>query len=452
MPSPAGPHLPGSFTKNFAWHGKGLLKLHEGIRRGFSSNLQPVTRQAFRSACGLDDAGFLLAANFFLFNTPVGPNNIIPVDELVRQAVQEPHSSAFDRLGLFVLNLSLGGRRVGNNVGNEYPTQWANEFVRQSLWQAGRWQRGALEESGMDSFLASRIRAGAPAKRKMRSNYRHIFELVRYLPNPPGPIDSDPQSWAAGALFTAWDRRGLTASSPRQTAASLIAASIAEEDYKLLGITVEEFRELAEPIAGQYELARGLQRLQPTVHRTGGATTAVATASGATGPTISAPRAIAPLSAPTSAAAADLSWLTTASATDAAVARQIEQRLAQKRNQLLAMRLKAHYGHTCMACGSRLAVGLDPERFYSEAAHIKPLGKPHDGPDSPDNMIVLCPNHHLQFDRGIVSLEATRGGFRFVSHIPKDPIHHRALTLEPGHALDASCVTWHASLFRSKTT
>jgi putative restriction endonuclease len=31
-------------------------------------------------------------------------------------------------------------------------------------------------------------------------------------------------------------------------------------------------------------------------------------------------------------------------------------------------------------------------------AHIKGLGRPHNGPDIIENMICLCPNHHEQFD------------------------------------------------------
>jgi hypothetical protein len=37
---------------------------------------------------------------------------------------------------------------------------------------------------------------------------------------------------------------------------------------------------------------------------------------------------------------------------------------------------------------------------YAEAAHIRPLGAPHDGPDSYENLICLCPNHHTLFDIG----------------------------------------------------
>ena len=52
--------------------------------------------------------------------------------------------------------------------------------------------------------------------------------------------------------------------------------------------------------------------------------------------------------------------------------------------------------YRCQVCG----VALKPQEFlYAEGAHIRPLGKPHDGPDSLDNNLCLCPNHHVLFDR-----------------------------------------------------
>jgi predicted restriction endonuclease len=41
---------------------------------------------------------------------------------------------------------------------------------------------------------------------------------------------------------------------------------------------------------------------------------------------------------------------------------------------------------------------------YAEGAHIRPLGKPHDGDDNSDNLICLCPNHHVMFDKGTFSI------------------------------------------------
>jgi putative restriction endonuclease len=36
----------------------------------------------------------------------------------------------------------------------------------------------------------------------------------------------------------------------------------------------------------------------------------------------------------------------------------------------------------------------------SEGAHIRALGKPHLGPDVPEKVLCLCPNHHALFDDG----------------------------------------------------
>ncbi len=39
---------------------------------------------------------------------------------------------------------------------------------------------------------------------------------------------------------------------------------------------------------------------------------------------------------------------------------------------------------------------------YAGAAHVRALGKPHLGPQTPDNVICLCPNDHILFDRGAI--------------------------------------------------
>ena len=51
--------------------------------------------------------------------------------------------------------------------------------------------------------------------------------------------------------------------------------------------------------------------------------------------------------------------------------------------------------------GSRLEGLAGP---YAEAAHIRPLGAPHHGPDTPDNLLYVCPNHHVLFDHGGVTI------------------------------------------------
>jgi len=64
-------------------------------------------------------------------------------------------------------------------------------------------------------------------------------------------------------------------------------------------------------------------------------------------------------------------------------------------------RIKRLYEYACQVCGIRLDTPAGP---YAEGAHIKPLGIPHNGPDTESNIVCLCPNHHLLFDVGAISL------------------------------------------------
>jgi putative restriction endonuclease len=63
--------------------------------------------------------------------------------------------------------------------------------------------------------------------------------------------------------------------------------------------------------------------------------------------------------------------------------------------------VKALHDHRCQVCDLRLETDAGP---YAEAAHIKPLGRPHDGPDTLSNVLCLCPNHHVLFDGGAFSI------------------------------------------------
>lgn len=72
------------------------------------------------------------------------------------------------------------------------------------------------------------------------------------------------------------------------------------------------------------------------------------------------------------------------------------------RDTKLSIEIKKHYNYECQVCGIVIEVkGIR----YAEAAHIKPLGSPHNGTDTPDNLICLCPNHHVMLDKGIFSID-----------------------------------------------
>jgi putative restriction endonuclease len=67
-----------------------------------------------------------------------------------------------------------------------------------------------------------------------------------------------------------------------------------------------------------------------------------------------------------------------------------------------ARRIKELYDYRCQMCGVRLEGLAGP---YAEAAHIRPLGAPHNGPDTPDNILCLCPNHHVLFDHSGITID-----------------------------------------------
>jgi putative restriction endonuclease len=72
-----------------------------------------------------------------------------------------------------------------------------------------------------------------------------------------------------------------------------------------------------------------------------------------------------------------------------------------------------------------------PAGPYVEAAHVRPLGRPHNGPDTVDNLICLCPNHHYLFDVGAfgvnddLSLVGMAGQLRLDRRHQVNPEHLR---------------------------
>lgn len=79
---------------------------------------------------------------------------------------------------------------------------------------------------------------------------------------------------------------------------------------------------------------------------------------------------------------------------------QPRRRAAISRNSIardprLADWVKRRHDWTCQFCGDRIST---PAGAYAEAAHIRPLGSPHNGPDQTSNLLCLCPNCHKRFD------------------------------------------------------
>lgn len=72
------------------------------------------------------------------------------------------------------------------------------------------------------------------------------------------------------------------------------------------------------------------------------------------------------------------------------------------RDTKVSKKVKVLYSYACQVCG--IIVPLPSGDMYAEGAHIKPLGLPHNGPDTIENILCLCPTHHLMFDRYCYSI------------------------------------------------
>jgi putative restriction endonuclease len=83
--------------------------------------------------------------------------------------------------------------------------------------------------------------------------------------------------------------------------------------------------------------------------------------------------------------------------------------------------VKDLYDYTCQISGVRLDTPTGP---YAEACHIQPVGKPHNGPDVPGNVLCLSPNMHVLFDHGAIALTDDLQVLGMDAEINVDPDHH----------------------------
>lgn len=65
-----------------------------------------------------------------------------------------------------------------------------------------------------------------------------------------------------------------------------------------------------------------------------------------------------------------------------------------KRDNKTIAQLKILRDFKCQICGTKIPI--KNSKYYIEAAHIIP--KCEKGPELPENILILCPNHHKEFD------------------------------------------------------
>ncbi|SPP91997.1 HNH endonuclease [Bradyrhizobium vignae] len=423
---------PGSFTKNFGWNKfpPGLRRLHDVIRAGFSGVARTVSRDTFRRNCGVNDAARqLIPLNFFLHNTIVDNANYVTADELVRHAINNPHSQRFDQLALFAMHLAKMGSRIGV-AGTAHGAGFTNEFVRTRLWNNGGWARRRLTEQEIERAFENTVSAeGDDTAHKCMTNYNYMMEVTGLREQRTDFLNTRIDEWIGPGLFLAFDRYSMDRNSTTPlTEAELLAIVQGDELFKLMGTTKEYVDAVAPAFAQEYLALGGMDRVS--------------------GPARLAPSGVATISSPTAPAGTSATvpvptWSDEDAEDVATVMRRLQETQAQIRNAKHVRELKALYNHSCAFCGKQTVIGVNPAKYYSEAAHIKPVGQPHNGPDSKNNMIILCPEHHLQFDRGVLRIKKNRGALTVVSKISGDPVHGQPLRVQAPHTISDEHASWH---------
>jgi predicted restriction endonuclease len=97
------------------------------------------------------------------------------------------------------------------------------------------------------------------------------------------------------------------------------------------------------------------------------------------------------------------------------------------------------HGNSCQICGKTIDT---PAGTYAEGAHIRPLGRPHDGLDVESNIIFLCPDDHVRFDYGAIVLT---DNLEILDRLTGTSLGQLRTTT--GHTVDPAYVRYHREQF-----
>lgn len=109
------------------------------------------------------------------------------------------------------------------------------------------------------------------------------------------------------------------------------------------------------------------------------------------------------------------------------------------RSTLVSRKVKVLHNYTCQICGERIKIATGA---YAEGAHIRPLGRPHDGPDVLENILCLCPNDHVRFEFGALLIDddlTVRDG--------ESGTVLSALRIAKGHLVSPAHLSYHRERF-----
>jgi hypothetical protein len=238
----AGSYTAGSYTKNFGWE-ESYEKLHSAIRKGFSAELAPVTRDAWRERSEIADPDReLIPLNFFLHSRR-GLNDVfIIADRLVERAF-DPYNTNFASLALFAFHLAMSGTWHHSKWPDGRVAGWANEFIRAVAWRDGRWRSTAFTEQALKLFLEETVDGEDVTKRKVLTNYRYMLLSAGALMDDQIQQPNLQAPWLTDATQLFWDRQIFSGELNRSSNQKDFEAAFFRHDiHMLLGCTAEEGR------------------------------------------------------------------------------------------------------------------------------------------------------------------------------------------------------------------
>ena len=109
------------------------------------------------------------------------------------------------------------------------------------------------------------------------------------------------------------------------------------------------------------------------------------------------------------------------------------------RNAEKTRRIRNMYQDKCQVCG--IAIDVPGGGKYSEVHHLRPLKEY--GDDNYGNMLVLCPNHHVEFDYRAIGI--SEDGTTIIDQFGKEI---GRLTTVSGHSIDAKNIVYHVEAMR----
>lgn len=105
------------------------------------------------------------------------------------------------------------------------------------------------------------------------------------------------------------------------------------------------------------------------------------------------------------------------------------------RDTIKSENLKKIYDYKCQICNFEILISQNKK--YSEVHHVWPLGE--GGMDNIDNMLVLCPNHHIQFDYAVIGFDKDNSN----QVIDRQETKMGVITFEKNHILKQTNIKHH---------